>query len=244
MTLDIGVFSVEKAGSTATENEDRAAWSLSASAATVAIADGATESSYSDIWAEALVGTWIGESSQQINSSFLRAARAAWNERLPDIAGLPWYAQAKLEQGSHATFAGLHLRIQARRLRWRAEIVGDCEIFVFKIRKSLHLARCEPAKAAAEFGYHPDLLGTSPSTPRVVPMVATGRLREPFEIWLTTDAFAAACLGAVAEGRNPWNDWAAAMDEPNMFRNVVDSWRTSGALRNDDTTVCRVRAGR
>jgi len=243
MMPDVAIFSVEKAGSTTAENEDRAAWSISARAARVAIADGATESSYSDVWAEALVRTWISDTSPGIGPGFVDAARAKWNERLPDIEALPWYAQAKLEEGSHATFAGFHLRTNARRMRWRAEIVGDCEIFIFKTRGSLHLTRCEPLKDAADFGYHPNLIGTSPSAPTAVPVVATGRLRSPFEIWLATDAFAAACLEAASHGREPWEEWAAAMDEPNSFGEVVAQWRSAGAMRNDDTTVCRIRAG-
>lgn len=243
MTPDIGFFTVEKAGSTSAENEDRAAWSVGSSAVRVAIADGATESSYSDLWADALVSAWIAGKEPEVGAGLLAAARATWSDRLPDLESLPWYAQAKLEEGSHATFAGLQLSLRGKRMRWRAQIVGDCEVFVLKPKGSLQLTRCEPLKSPADFGYHPDLLTTAERDSIPVPVaMATGRVRWPFEIWLCTDAFAAACLAAAVDGNPSWDDWAAAMEQQDSFRYLVDRWRSTGAMRNDDTTVCRIRA--
>ena len=243
MTPDIGIFSVEKAGSTTAENEDRAAWSVGSSAIRVAIADGATESSYSDLWADALVHAWIAGERPELGAGLLAHAKAKWSERLPDMESLPWYAQAKLEEGSHATFAGVQLSLRGKRMRWRAQIVGDCELFVLKARGSLRLKRCEPLKSPADFGYQPDLLTTTAGGSTAVPVaMVTGRVRWPFEIWLCTDAFAAACLAAALDGNPPWDEWATAMEEPDAFRHLVDQWRSTGAMRNDDTTVCRIRA--
>jgi hypothetical protein len=243
MTVEVQERSVAKAGNLDEENEDRVAWTFDAGALRVAVADGATESSFSDLWAESLVRSWVSRPSPRVDYALCAASAIAWKGALPPSEDLPWYAQAKLEEGTHATFAGLRLQVVGGRVRWRSEVVGDCQVFVFKPAPALGLIRSAPASSSAEFGFHPALIGSHPATwTQIRAVEAAGRLRPPFEIWVTTDALAAACFEAVEHGAPAWSEWSAAMDHPDAFRSLVDVWRGVGRLRNDDTTVCRIRA--
>jgi hypothetical protein len=241
MTLHVARRTVAKAGNDESENEDRALWVSDGDRLRVAVADGATEASFSDLWADALVSSWIRGQAREIDDGFLQEARARWLASLPDIGSLPWYAQAKLEEGSHATFACLTISASPLRRRWSAQVIGDCQLFVLKRRKGLVPLRAAPAAKSSDFGYHPSLVPSEPGTwAQLSPIKLNGRIRPPFEMWLTTDAFAEACLAAAERGKPEWDDWAEALAEPDEFRAKVDDARLRGRMRNDDTTVCRI----
>jgi hypothetical protein len=230
------VLSVAKAGQDASENEDAAASHVGA-ALRVAIADGATESAFSREWAQSIVRAWVDAGGGIVDS--LQAARDAWSAGIPPTASLPWYGQAKLEAGSHATVATLTIASRARRHDWRAEFVGDCEAFVFSSGPPFALRRAIPFGGPEPFGTTPDLASTLPGVPPAT-WSARGYVRGPAEIWLATDALAHALLREHRRGRSSWTTWREAMSDEGDFADLVDSWRSDGRMRNDDVTVARV----
>ena len=245
MKIEISRWTVEKAGNPADENDDAAASVRLDGRIRAAVADGATESSFSDYWAQALVSAWVRGATSAIDQRLLAMARHQWEERLPSWESLPWYAQAKLQEGSHATIAGLDMRIRRARAYWSITVVGDCQLFVLKGDERLWMRRTVPAASASEFGYHPTLISTNEdSWPVVAARAFHGRMRPPFELWMATDAFAECCLSAHQRGERQWNEWARAMRDADSFRAAVNEARTNRGMRNDDTTVVRIRASR
>lgn len=243
MNIELCTRSVQKAGNPVEENDDWVDARRAGSRIRAAVADGATEATFSDLWAESLVTAWLNATDAGISPAVLSDAREAWASRLPPVDSMPWYARAKLEEGSFAALAGVEVRIRRGRAYWTASTVGDCEMFVLKRSRRLWLRRAEPAKLAREFGYHPDLLATSTdATRRTAPRIFNGRVRAPFELWIASDAFAEACLSAYERSEPSWDHWSAALESDQSFRAAVDAARESGQMRNDDTTVCRLRA--
>jgi hypothetical protein len=64
-------------------------------------------------------------------------------------------------------------------------------------------------------------------------------LHPPFEVWLTTDALAHACLAEHEAGRSPWAEWAIASESADEFEALVVRKRAEGVMRNDDVTLVR-----
>lgn len=242
MNLRIEIRSAVKAGNSNDENEDRAAFRLQGDQLRLAIADGATESSFSGSWAKALVRTWTETEHQSLDRAYLATARQSWVTGLPDPERLSWYAQEKLEMGSHASLACLTMTARRRGFAWSGHLVGDCEVFVLKGRRRLWLRRRAPIVRASDFGYAPRLVSTQPySWDEPMPGPLKGRVHDPFELWLTTDAFAHSCLAATESGQAPWSKWGKALETADAFAEEVDRARQNGQMRNDDVTVLRVR---
>jgi hypothetical protein len=244
MSSSVVVRSAQKEGNEPEENEDRGAYSHSGDSTRMAIADGATESSFSDLWAEVLVAIAVDRGSPDILSEAgVALARKTFEARVPPMDSLAWYASEKLRSGSHAALGVVDVRRTSDAVfRWHARFVGDCEVFVIKRRASHRMIRAAPAVTADSFGYHPSLVSTLAASHLPVTR-ARGRVSPPFEIWLVTDALAHACLAAVESGRNPWTLWAGASESDEEFVSVVNMQREARRIRNDDVTLVRMWVG-
>ena len=241
MIPSVIIQTTQKGGNDKGENEDRGAFRIESPRLRLAVADGATESSFSDLWAEALVNVAVdGSPIRPSDPIDYGAALERYRSGLPSAESLPWYAQAKLAAGSHAALA-LALIVEGQSgYRWRAQVIGDCQLFVLKPKHRYRLIRASPAASASAFGFHPALVPTVPSQWGSLPIVnASGRLHRPFELWLTTDALAHSCLAEHEAGRSPWAEWAAASESPDAFEGLVARKRADGAMRNDDVTLVR-----
>src|SRR5207237_1397754 len=122
---DIRVFCCPKLGNSLEEYED--AWAHRQTRTSVgirvAVADGATESSFAKLWAVLLAESYVR--SELAGAEFfarLEPARRLWRRRLAGRP-LPWFATEKAEQGAFAAFFGVE--IDAHKNRWTALAVGD-----------------------------------------------------------------------------------------------------------------------
>ncbi len=239
------VFCRPKRGHRDDEYEDACA--ADAVAGRFAVADGASESSFAASWAKLLV------------EDFVRAPEVrpvAWADRLPPLQeqwaatlggqALPWYAEAKLQQGAFATFLGVVLEPAEgwRRSRWVALAVGDS--CLFHVRDDA-LVRAFPLKRAADFGNQPWLVGSRTTPAELLARkpfhVRKGRWQEGDRLWLMTDALAQWFLTETEVGRRPWQDLDAHTTDEIAFAAWIEELREAKALRNDDVTVIRVEGG-
>ena len=98
------VFWLPKAGNTPAEYED-AFWPRhycldSSGPVRLAVADGATETSFSGLWARLLVAAYgRGRLTVDENEPALRRIRRIW-KRAVGQKPLPWYAEEKLRSGA------------------------------------------------------------------------------------------------------------------------------------------------
>src|SRR5262249_13326262 len=102
---------IPKEGSSEEEYED-AHWPSdqvegSGASFSFAVADGATEASYSKAWAQILVEAYCNnhlDASHLVES--LSDLQAKWKESL-DTQSLPWYAEEKVRDGAFSSLLGL-----------------------------------------------------------------------------------------------------------------------------------------
>jgi hypothetical protein len=201
-----------------------------------AVADGATEASFSGLWARILVEAFCaGRLRDSHFGEDVAGLSQEWGERV-GTRSLPWYAEQKLESGAFAAIVGLTVGADGT---WRAFAVGDtCLLHV----RNGHLQTSVPLDRSDAFSNAPRLVGTVATANRgVVPLRFWGRWEPGDELYLMTDAIAAWALGRVEEGRPPWRTLDSLMRGPYVrFGRWVALQRERGTLRNDDVTVQRL----
>jgi hypothetical protein len=244
-------FSLPKAGNAADEYED--AWASipggeeGASAPfRCAVADGATETSFSGLWARLLAEAYCtGADSPEALDAALPLAQRAWRDEVGAIP-LPWYAEEKARKGAFAALAGLTIRPPAEGEAggiWTALACGDSCLFQ---TRDGELIVAYPLAHSDDFTNRPVLLSSDP--------ISNAGLGDALEyggkdwlpgdrFYLATDALAAWFLAAFEAGDRPWHilDAFGGPDAGAEFAVWIADLRAARALRNDDVTLLCVR---
>jgi len=170
-------FHLPKRGNAAEEYED--AFAADPATGRFSVADGASESSFAASWARLLVEGFVGVVGKPWqNLDWLHPLRQRWANEVDGLS-LPWYAEAKREEGAFATLLGLAIRPPRERRGvsppvpgvWRALAVGDCCLFRTRAGR---LLQAFPVTASADFDNRPRLLGSRASHPSSLPPPRSG----------------------------------------------------------------------
>jgi hypothetical protein len=215
-----------------------------------AVADGATEASYSRQWARALVRAFgagtLGAANFVDDVERLRATWQRAFERHSRRRPMPWYAEQKASLGAFAALVGLDLRDDPATGKpgWSAVAVGDCNLFLMR---GGELSMAFPLTRADQFGGGPFLIGSNrPAEEDPLPrrvQHASGELAPGDTFHLMSDALAAWFLRGHERGERPWQRREAlpAGDAtPAAFAELVTELRDAAQLHNDDVTWLRV----
>ncbi|MEJ5378525.1 MAG: protein phosphatase 2C domain-containing protein [bacterium] len=244
-------FWAPKGGSPDREYED-AFWPRSAMEGTgryfrFAVADGATETSYSGIWAKQVVRHFCKDSSNPpFDGDGFRLLQQRWSQ-IVRRRRLPWYAEQKVHLGAFAAILGLILCDDTTYAdrdggNWQAMAIGDS--CLVQVRGEEVLARFPLADSAA-FSNRPHLLSSNPAhNSHIVDRLRTinGTWQRGDAFYLMTDALASWFMRKIEDGQKPWSilRYLGTCGEPKPFREWLDSLRKQEAIRNDDVTLLRV----
>lgn len=221
----------------------------------LAVADGASESMLSGLWADVLVRTWCRSRRRQVDE-VVAAAMDGWEATLAAYvdgreAGprpIQWFEERGLARGAHATLLGVELdgadAASRGPLRWTAVSLGDS--CLFQVRGD-EVVAAFPLHASSQFGTSPALVPSRPDQlDRVLAAVerAEGSCRAGDVLLLATDALAAWFLAQTEAGGAPWRVLRRLEggDRP-AFSTWVAARRARGELRDDDVTLLRVEVG-
>jgi hypothetical protein len=220
-------FHLPREGHTPTEYED--AFAGDPARGRFAVADGASESAFAGDWARLLVQAYVRRPGPW--SAWLPAVRRRWH-RQGQKRELPWYAEAKFQEGAYAALLGIAFDGG----RWQAEAVGDSCLFVVRGQR---LARSFPLRRASEFGNRPSLLGSrrrQAGQPRARRFRLQGGCRPGDVFCLMTDALAQWFLQQAEAGGRPWDD-VRALADADQFARWLTGLREAQKVRNDDATL-------
>jgi len=239
--FSIEAFSCQKAGNARSEYED--AWAIrgsdSPTRCRVAVADGATESSFSALWAALLVESFVrGRAHGPEFFNRLDAIRRLWRRKIRGRP-LPWYAAEKAGKGAYAAFVGASLNAVNR--GWRAVAIGDC--CLMQVSEKGELSKAFPLTRSEEFGSSPFLVGSvkkADDDPLPHVRVTEGLLPPNEVLFFASDALAAWLLRRAERGEPAWHElrWLRTQGD---FDELVGRAREDGT-RNDDMTLIRVRS--
>jgi hypothetical protein len=238
-------FRLHKRGNSEAECED--AYAGNAAAGHFAIADGASESAFAYLWARLLVEQFVHDpvAGPRRWNPWLQPLQQKWMAEVSQRP-LPWYVEAKVQEGAFAAFLGLSV-FQSRwrgKQRWQAVAVGDSCLFLIRDGQLQHKF---PLGRADEFGNCPRLVGARHqpgATRKGVKLQRTGGDWQVGDrIWLMTDALAEWFLRQAEECRRPWavvERLLAGCPTAESFASWVEERRNMENLRNDDVTLVAV----
>ena len=237
----VDTFSCPKNGNTSEDYEDASAVVQSQESCRVAIADGATESSFSKLWASLLVETYVQSEVEGPEFFYeLEAPRKAWKAHVGQKQ-LPWYAEEKAGLGAFSALLCFSADLVNR--RWAAVAVGDCCLFQLDSgARGARLVESFPLHRSDDFGFSPFLLGTNPEKTEDLDQhikVLSGTMR-PDDIFLFASDAISAWLLRRHEDRNSMWGLMSEISSPAEFGALVDVARENDELHNDDSTLVRL----
>jgi hypothetical protein len=205
-----------------------------------AVGDGATETSFSGLWARQLVRAYCrGQFDANNDYSGLKRLQRCW-WRIVRSKPLPWFAEQKLESGTFAALIGLTFESRSSDAEdgtWRACAVGDS--CLVQMRGDSLIAAL-PLDCSDSFTNSPALLPTRCDDQAFEQVIRSfnGEWLSGDHFYLMTDALAAWFFRATEAGDSPW---VALRDlDGTRFVDWVEGARKSRKMRNDDVTLYRI----
>ena len=245
MFIRADAFAAPKAGNKPSEYEDAACPSRTYDAARprfrCAVADGATEASYSLIWAHLLVNAFARGRLDDLAPGALAQVRDRWrgvvDARLQKPH--PWYADAKFRSGAFAALVTLDLGGGPSEAEgtWSAYAIGDS--CLIQMREGRVLSAF-PLSDSSSFNDRPALLSSN-SGDAFEPQRIRGTWAANDTFYLMSDAISRWFFAQREAGEHPWDvlrDLRRREDE--RFCAWLTQLRDSKALKNDDVTILRV----
>jgi len=251
------IFQLSKSGNSESEYEDACDYSIEERR--FAISDGATESSFANLWAKSLVTGLVATAPFQFLETeadlleWLEPLQNTWRKMI-DWQNLPWFAADKAEAGAFATLLGIQFldpelvsllpetKPVDEEMRWQAIAIGDS--CLFQVRQN-QLASSFPLNSSKQFSNSPILLASSVSKNQQVWRNFHHCKEVCYEndlFFLMTDALAQWFLTEYEQGRKPWVSLYHLQGEED-FQNFITGLRNSGQLRNDDVTLLTIQLG-
>ncbi|MGP6293853.1 hypothetical protein [Caldiplasma sukawensis] len=227
--MEICSFSFQKLGNTPEENED----AYSYSDESIAVADGASDSIFSGLWAKSLVDEFVdGNYDLEYTDNkvkFLQNARDRWFNGIK-WDELKWNVKNKAITGSYATF--ISCRFEGEKIKIFS--VGD-SCFIGIMEKQLYSFPIQDSKA---FGITPRLLWSGYGRPldnreykQRSDFVSVEFNKNQFsEFMLSTDALSNYVISNGVKG------FQKVKENYNM-KNFFDQEREKGRIKNDDLTA-------
>lgn len=197
-----------------------------------AVADGATETSFSARWAQLLTRAYCrGQMQNGTLPGTVARLQTIWSREV-STRPLPWYAAEKVRQGAFSSLLGITIGEDS----WQALAIGDS--CLFHVRHGT-MRSAFPLDSSAQFGSTPHLLssnGTSNAGIGEYLVRQRGTTERGDLFLLATDALASWFLASVERGERPW-ETVRDVRAGAGFARWVDRLRDERAIRNDDSTV-------
>lgn len=241
--VEIRRFQIPKEGLTEAECEDKSALSSLGKELRVAVADGATESLFSDIWAELIVNSYVDLGAELFNPSSLKSlSQTFFHKASKLISEMPdtrhWFMYEKLERGSHVTFVAADF-CDSETMQVLA--VGDSCIF-WRNREDGNMEML-PELSAEDFGVFPASICNLEKTwqnlePKILKKEI--RLHNDFQAILCTDALACWLVKELQKDPLVWEKLFELSDS-NSFAQFIETLRSQKEIRNDDVTLVSIK---
>ncbi|HID99185.1 MAG TPA: hypothetical protein EYP59_02705 [Thiotrichaceae bacterium] len=234
-------FKLPKQGNTLEEYEDAvfcSSWLKNPPTALfrAAVADGATEASFSKAWANLVVQAYCqGElNDEKTLIQHLPQLQKQWYAEVTQKP-LPWYAVEKLQRGAFSALFGLTLYKNS----YDIMAIGDSCLFHIREDK---LENAFPIAHSEQFNNRPLLLSSvaapNENIAQHIVYKQTLSLQRGDEFYLMTDALACWFLQLSEKKRQPWAEMRSL--KPSHFEKWIANLRNTKALRNDDVTLLRI----
>lgn len=234
--IKVREFHRAKLGNSESEYEDAFAFNIRRKR--FAMADGASESVFSGIWAKALVHSFINSKTRISDANalaehMLTEARQTWYEQI-DWDGLKLFVKNKAVKGSFSTFLGIELLKGTSTYKYKAVAFGDTCFLTIRNGRIASM----PIEKASDFNITPKLFWSGYGSPFEkeykwkIPQLLefSGEIEFGDSLIMATDALSKWIL------ENNYNSWEilTKVEDPAMLFNSLLQHRM---IRNDDITL-------
>jgi hypothetical protein len=240
MKLIAGSATIAKKGNSAEENEDAYAphglEGLQQVPFNCAVADGATETSYSALWAK-----FVKIDNPDQFDDHIPALQESWKIQTGG-KDLPWYAEQKLEKGAFSTLLGLRITEgEFSNLLWHAVAVGDSMLFHVR---AYEVVASFPPFTSADFKTSPMLLSTNSmvTSRKQLYRFNSGILEAGDRIYLATDKIAEWIVRSLECNTKPFIQLDQVTRTAGSFTAFIDNLTQFNELKNDDYTIVWLEA--
>jgi len=245
---DIVHFTMPKIGEQETDIQDFCSRSTDGSLA--AIADGASTSLWPREWANILVEKFCCHNQGSIASiherweDWLHPLQEEWRQhslKMKKDPTIPWNVQGSREKDhGSATFVGLKLQPpnQAGEKIWEALAVGDS--CLFQIKANSYEPVAFPLDKSEQFTTVTNCFHSLPEYKSYQPAYKHGLYEEGDIFFLATDALAEWILNDCENLTDRWKKLTSVATQAE-FTNFINQLRDDGLIKNDDTTLLRLK---
>ncbi len=207
-----------------------------------AVADGATRSSFSRIFAKALVNICSTADKSMTLNDLIQDAREDWYQA---IRNDPTHGvtNSVVNEGAYSTILWLQLFTEdsedgLRHNMWKAQAIGDTCLFHYRNEVPLRIL---PIRNSSDFTNHPRLIGSMKSQVHsIAEWEFSGAWERGDDFFILTDSIAKWMLQEVEAGNCPGSilkEILSFKDASYKFELWVQNLRASNNIRDDDTTV-------
>lgn len=248
--LSIKVFfdSIPKEGYEDNENEDAIALrprrnEQRLTNLRLAIADGATQSSFSKLWANILVDSAIKSNltpSLRRTELIVNDSYNKWQSNIERIE-LPWFAEERAKKGAFSSFlwVGMNRANNGNYANLSAVSIGDSELLIVRDGS---IFQAFPLEKSYQFNSSPLLLSSKRERNRdLKPLLLRMKLYAGDNVILATDALSKYMLSQLENGNDPLEKLRLITqynsDQSTLFKNCIRSLRKERLLKNDDSTI-------
>ena len=247
-------FSICKDGNREEENEDAVSPQLAngirvnTDKFSCAMADGATTSSFSKLWAALLVKE--ASLSNDLQKEFFQAVNNARMRLNTELDGnqLSWPAMIKVRQGAFATLLWFHIWHQngsilsanpEKARGWVAHAVGDT--CLFQVVKG-HFCGSFPLSTASQFNNTPDLISTNPTYQRSTPgkNALSGEWHKGDHFLISSDALSEWIIRNYEKNTINWPMISENLTSLVRYQTWIRSLRRQRQIKNDDTSLIAI----
>jgi hypothetical protein len=248
MKLVWKAFSICKDGNREEENEDAVypqlvnGSSLNLDSFSCAMADGATSSSFSKLWANLLVKeSSLSHNLQKDFIQTLNSARMTWRNELSQ-KDLPWPAVIKVRQGSFSTLLWFNIwnksslfsaNIGSSNRGWAANAVGDT--CLFQVVKGKFVSTF-PMTQANQFSNTPDLISTNLAYQRSNHSTS-GTWQRGDHFLIASDALSEWMIRNLESNSITWQTISENLTSLVRYQTWIRSLRRQAQIKNDDTSL-------
>ncbi len=212
-----------------------------------ALADGATRTSFSSLWANLLVKS-LADPYLGLTDSAVSTAQKEWSQTINEMK-LPWHAEEKVKQGSFSTLLWFRVTPNPKESGepggpWEATAVGDS--CLFQIRNE-ELITKYPIARSEDFANNPILISSIPERNQQIwetlsDKATRGTWSPGDQFLLMTDALACWFMRKTEQGNMPIQKLFCALQQPEVsdqsgFEKLILELRDSKAIKNDDTSL-------
>jgi hypothetical protein len=211
-----------------------------------AVSDGATQTSFSRLWAKLLVNeSVLHKPSLKKLDDVIHNSQLSWSYEIAKY-DLPWHAEEKVKKGAFATLLWLNInQVDATGGTFKALALGDSNLFIIR-KKSLYLSF--PIQDSQKFSNNPMLISSIPAR--------NENIKESLNIvedtWLVGDEFLLATDALAYYLLNQFEQddsffltlneiLSTQLAHYNDFQSWIQSLRENNEIKNDDTTLIWTR---